>query len=131
MLAADRTDPAASLANGTRFIEYVKNTKFIGSSGLVIMDDNADSTNHLPISRCLPLGQLVAVITKDYDNATGTVTVMIDDRQFWFMGTVPKDEPDCGYTGAKCNNNPYYIAAGAVALFALVLLTVFWSWRQR
>ena len=58
-------------------------------------------------------------------------TLTIDDRQFWLLGTVPKDEPDCGYTGQKCNNNPFYIAAGALAFVGLALLGALCCWRQR
>ena len=71
MLADNRT--RSDLSNGTLFVDYVKDSKFTGTSGSVLMDANADSTNQLPINRCDPNGRVLPVITKDYDNVTGEV----------------------------------------------------------
>ena len=138
-----RRNSADQLTNGTLFMHYSSNTKFNGVTGTVVMNAVGDRIDTLPVYFVNSDGMREPAYMIDYDNETlltvGTLcfhflmqikqTITASNDMFWMGHGPPPDEPTCGFTGSRCDNNPYYIAAGCV-VFVLLLALLLVCWRR-
>jgi hypothetical protein len=122
---------ASQLTNGKLFRNYSSNTQFLGVSNQVALDGTSNRLPLLTVRRADNVGNEYDVLKIDCDNVTFQLIIHQVANNFWLNAAGPPlDEPICGFTGALCDNRPYYFGGAALLLIILIAICALFA-RQR
>ena len=144
----ESSDPNAPLLpDGIRFRQMASGIRFQGVSGPVILDADSERQPSFGLFTTSVNGTLYKLVSIDSmllaDESVTAVSyrspiylsaeqsVIADRDDFWLGGVLPVDEPVCGFTGVKCDYDPYIYGSVALVVVVLMLVALFFFKRYQ
>ncbi|GFQ98178.1 guanylate cyclase 32E [Trichonephila clavata] len=137
-------DDNISEHNGSAVFQYIKSRPYESILGFSVMiDDQGDAEGNYTVMALVqdddepPFQRMKPVARFNYQGSNGLPLLRLERPINWISGAPPRSEPQCGFTGEKCDTKPewkmisIYIVCCVISIVAGMFIFRHYRYEQK